>query len=126
MRNFGKFKIWIPALFMMLVIFTASSIPGQNIDSAGLNNERLQISGHFIFFVLLCFSYFKATKNIFYSVLLTVLYAIFDEIHQMFTPLRSSSLFDIGVDTLGALISAGILWKLQHILPKKLKNWLLK
>ena len=35
-----------------------------------------------------------------------------------------ASIFDIIVDSLGALLAGILLWKLQHILPKKLSNWL--
>lgn len=119
-----KFKNWVPAILIMTVIFVLSSISGPAIDNAGLKKASLQISAHFILFMFLTIAFYKSTKNIPLSILLTILYAITDEIHQIFTLLRSPSLFDIYVDSLGSFISGFLLWKLQLILPKKLKNWL--
>lgn len=119
-----KFIDWLPAILIILVIFALSSIPGPAIDNAGLKKASLQISAHFILFMFLTIAYYKATKNILLSILLTVLYSVLDEIHQLFTFMRSSSLFDVCVDSLGSLISGLFLWKLLPILPKKLKNWL--
>ncbi|MBU1133236.1 MAG: VanZ family protein [Patescibacteria group bacterium] len=119
-----KFKDWIPAITIMMIIFALSSLPGPAVDAAGLNKYSLQVSSHLILHMLLTIAYYKATKNIPLSILLTVLYAITDEAHQMFTLLRSPSLFDIYVDSLGSLISGLFLWKLLPTLPKKLKIWL--
>jgi VanZ family protein len=121
-----RIKNWTPAFIVMIVISIASSATGPFINSVGLNNEGYHIGGHFIFFIFLCIAYYKATKNIFHSIMLTLVFGIIDEFHQTFTPFRSASFFDIFVDTAGGLISGILLWKYQHILPKKLKNWLLK
>jgi VanZ family protein len=110
----------------MIIIFCLSSIPGKIISSSIVGNETSEISGHFLLFMFLCLAYYKATKNILLSIFMTIIYAVFDELHQVFTPLRSSSLFDVYVDSLGAIISGIILWKLLPILPKKLKNLLIK
>lgn len=117
-------KKWLPSIIIMLVIFILSSVKGQVINDLGLGKEQLQISAHSILFFILCFTYFKSTKNILLSIILTMIYGVFDEFHQRFTPYRSSSLFDIYVDSLGALFAGVILWRLQYLLPKKLKNWL--
>ena len=119
-------KNWIPALVVMTVIFTLSSAPGDVVDSTVAKYESVQIIGHFILFMVLCLTYFKATKNILLSLLLSVSYAFFDEFRQSFTLDRSSSLKDILTDTFGALVSCIFLWKLLPKTPKKLKDWLLK
>lgn len=116
---------WLPALVVMTVIFTLSSQPGEVVNSTVANTESVQKIGHVIMFMILCISYFKATKNIPLSILLSLLYAIFDEYHQSFTADRSSSFSDIFVDVLGASVSGIFLWKVLPNLPKKLKNLLL-
>lgn len=121
-----KINRWVPALIVMVVISVLSSVNGPFIDLLGLNRQTYQINGHFFLFMFLCVTYFKATKNIFYSITLTLIFGIIDEFHQTFTPFRSSSIFDIFVDTAGGLISGGIIWRFQHTLPKRLRNWLLK
>lgn len=129
-KNYVKAKElaerWFPSFLVMGIIFTFSSIAGSVIDATGLGKEPYQINAHFFLFLLLCLTYYKATKNIFYSIVLSIIFAVVDEFHQVFTPFRSSSLFDIFIDTSGAFISGGLIWRFQHILPKKLKNWLLK
>ena len=117
---------WLPAILWMLVISLLSATSGKVINEIGLGAESIHISGHSLLFFVLCFFYYKATKDIKYSVLLTLLFGIVDEIHQMYTPMRSSSLFDVLTDLFGAIGAGLILWKLQYILPKKLKNWLKK
>ena len=116
---------WLPALVVMSVIFILSSQPGEVVNSTVANTEPIQKIGHTIMFMILCASYFKATKNIFLSILLSLIYAIFDEYHQSFTADRSSSLSDIFVDVLGASVSGIFLWKILPNLPKKLKKLLL-
>ena len=119
-------KNWIPAIVMMVFIFVLSSMPGKIVNATIGQNNQIEISGHFIFFVILCVSFYKATKKISLSIFLTVAYAVFDELHQLFTLGRSCSIFDVGVDTFGAFISGILLWKLLPILPKKLRNLLVK
>ncbi len=111
---------WLPAIGMMVIIFISSSTPGRVVDASPFASPLAQIRGHLVLFFLLCLSYYIATKNIFISILLTVFYGVADELHQIFTPWRSPSLFDVKVDTLAALLAGGVLW----ILPKRLKNWL--
>ena len=117
---------WIPAIFVMLLIYALSSINGEAVNRSIVGNEPSEISGHFILFIILCIAFFKATKDIPLSIVMTVSYAVFDELHQLTILGRSCSIFDLGVDTLGAIISGILLWKLLPTLPKKLKNLLLK
>jgi len=117
---------WVPAFVVMTFIFILSATPGYTINDLGLGDESLHISGHSLMFFLLCFAYYKSTKDIFIAILLTAIFGVLDEFHQIFTPFRSSSLFDIATDITGAVVAGLILWKLQYILPKKLKNWLNK
>ena len=117
---------WLYPAIVMVIIFVFSSIPGAVLNDNGLGRNDLHISGHSIMFFLLCFSYYKATKDIGKSIIFSVLYGLFDELHQLYTPLRSASMFDLYTDTIGALIAGLILWKSHLTLPKKLKNWLNK
>lgn len=108
----------------MIAIFLLSHTPGQTIQDAGFGSETLHVNVHFLLFFLLTFLYYKATKGILLSVALCVAYSILDEVHQSYVPMRSSSLYDVGVDFLGSILAGGILWKLQYMLPKSWKIWL--
>lgn len=120
-----KIYNWIAPIFMMTVIFILSSTPGATINAVGLGKESYHIDGHFMMFVFLCLSYFKATKNILLSLFLTFSYGVLDEFHQQFTPGRSVSTFDVFVDTCGGLVVTLFVWKGLFLLPKKLRDWLL-
>lgn len=108
----------------MLIIFVLSSTPGEYIEEAGFGNEVLHINAHFLLFFLLFFMFYKASKNIILSILLCIIYAFIDELRQSYVPNRNASFFDVQIDALGAILGGLILWKLQLIIPKKLKDWL--
>jgi len=120
-----KIVNWIPAIIAMVVIFVLSSVTGGDLNAAGLGKPFLHTDGHFVMFLVLCLCYYKAAKSIFNSILLTVMYGILDETHQIFTPFRQSHFVDIFVDSIGALIAGVLIWKLYPILSKKLKKLLI-
>ena len=65
---------------------------------------------HFtLYFILgiLCFTFFKDfTKHyVIYSIIVCFLYAVSDEIHQMFSIERGPGVIDVLIDTLGSLAS---------------------
>ena len=121
-KTLKSYKRWLPAIIVMAVITLLSSIKGPYIDAVGLGKESYHINGHFFFFVALCISYYYATKKVALSVVLTMIFGIFDELHQLFTPFRNASFFDIQVDSLGALIGGAFSWKLWPLIRNKLKN----
>ena len=51
-----------------------------------------------------------------------VLYGISDEFHQSFVPGRDASLFDVGVDTIGAILAVTIWTYLRSILSTTLSR----
>ncbi len=122
----NNLKKWVFPALGMIAIFIMSATPGTKVNSMGFESETFRINGHFIMFFILCFLYFKSTKNIVKAILFTAIYAFLDEFHQKFTPFRSASLFDVGIDIMGACLAGLILWKLNYLLPKPLKNWLKK
>ncbi len=79
---------------------------------------------HFLIYGTLCLSFYRATGSFLLSVILSGLYGLFDEYHQLFTPLRSGKMSDVLIDLLGALSFALLVWRFYPHLPQKLKNWL--
>jgi VanZ family protein len=75
-------------------------------------------SGHIVGYALLAVSYFhilnngrKATQLQFIAAAcLAMLYSTSDEIHQLFTPGRTSSIIDVGIDAIGSFIGLA-LWR---------------
>ena len=50
----------------------------------------------------------NAKKYVLLVICITVLYGLSDEIHQYFVPNRSSSVYDLLADTLGAFLAVGL------------------
>lgn len=112
----------MPSIVVMAAIYALSSLNGPYIDAVGLGDEKYHINGHFFLFILLCISYYYATRQIALSVVLTAIYGIFDEIHQIFTPFRSASSFDIWVDIFGGITGGLLSWRFWHPVSQKLRN----
>lgn len=119
-----KLLRWIPALIVMAIIFYLSSRHGTLLAPTQLTNHLANKGAHLFWFMLLCLTFFRATKSEFTAVSLTTLYAVTDEFHQTFVPTRTGQVTDILIDFVGACLVGLILWKSYPSLPKILKNWL--
>jgi VanZ family protein len=80
-----------------------------NVDTL---NHVIRKNAHFFCYLVLGIltinafqrSQFKLPKSILFSFLLCVLYAISDEIHQMYVPGRGAQIKDVLIDSLGAIV----------------------
>ena len=115
---------WIPAVLVGLFIFWLSSQTGPQLKQVGLDKDEVHILGHFWMFFVLSICLYRASKNPFIAVLLSVIYAVSDEYHQTFVFERSASIKDLFNDTLAAFFAAILIWRLYPKLPKILKSWL--
>lgn len=77
------------SIYMILAIFTYMFIEELNIKSKS-EKERLR-------------------KNILYTCIFCIIYAIFDEIHQIYVPGRTGKAIDVIIDTLGSCMGISIL-----------------
>ena len=77
------------SIYMILAIFTYMFIEELNIKSKS-EKERLR-------------------KNILYTCIFCLIYAIFDEIHQIYVPGRTGKVIDVVIDTLGSCMGIAIL-----------------
>ena len=106
----GKKSIILPIVYMFF-IFVLSSIPAQEGKLAGDSFTRRVIQNllHIPLFGLLAFLWMRAfnknnllvKKALIYSLIITVLYAAFDELHQYFVPGRYATLGDFLFNTVG-------------------------
>ncbi len=117
-------KRWLPAILLCMLIFAASSTPGAQVSDEFVVDFGVHKAVHLVLYSALFFCMYRGTKNILIAALLAIVYGISDEFHQTFVPSRQGSAFDVFVDAIAVLISALILWKYSHILPKRLLNWL--
>jgi VanZ family protein len=114
-------KTWLlrfgPALVIMALIFLASNTPGSELPSFGIGDLIVKKGGHMLGYALLAAAFYHALTNskrslhIYYimSFCLTVMYAATDEWHQRFTPGRTPSIQDVGIDSIGGLIGLALL-----------------
>jgi VanZ family protein len=107
---------WAPSLILMLLIFTASDTPGNELPNFGVWDLVVKKLGHFAGYALLATAYSFALKQdqegqrrtLLVAVLLAAVYAILDETHQIFTPGRTPAVTDVMIDTCGAFVGAAI------------------
>lgn len=103
-------KYWLPPIFWAGLIFYFSGVPNLNSGLAVFWDvfwRKLAHAGIFGFLFLLIFralrfgQRFDFKKALIWSLVLSVLYAFFDEAHQYFVPMRQARLLDVGFDSLG-------------------------
>ena len=101
---------WLPIVLTILIaieIFYFSTLQGG--PGTGVGNPWIARIYHFVVFFLFAFFLFASIKrnkkikvsHVIITLVTSILYAISDEIHQIFTPLRVASIVDILTDTLG-------------------------
>ena len=103
---------WGPAVIVMTLIFTASATPGSDLPKFGAWDLIAKKGGHMFGYALLASAFFHALdrkgkgglSRFVVAAALACLYAATDEFHQRFTPGRTASLQDVGIDSLGAVI----------------------
>ncbi len=102
------------AILMMLAIFVASSMPGDDLPQLGGWDLVTKKGGHILGYALLAIGYLRGlahgkgitTRLCFLAVLLSGIYGASDEFHQLFVPGRNSSVRDVMIDTVGAVLGA--------------------
>lgn len=82
-------------------------------------------TAHFsLYFILNIIAYFTFRAygikySLAYSILFSFLYACTDEIHQLFISERAGRIFDVFIDTFGALSSSIVIILIKFLKPKK-------
>jgi len=110
---------YLPPIVWAFLIFILSAIPGSDYPEAVFNYSPF---AHFIEFFILTILVLRAVKlnnkNIWLVLIICSLYAISDEIHQIFVLNRSASLLDWLLDFLAIIIAIKFyLYKKQKGLP---------
>jgi VanZ family protein len=103
---------WLPAAAYMLLIWLLSSaaLPTFPTSSFPFRDKGVHVCEYGVLGFLLahaCLRTFPtrpALRVALVSVMLTMAWGLFDEIHQAFVPGRSADVLDLGADALGALV----------------------
>lgn len=109
------FKFWFPVLIWAGFIFWLSSIP--NLKSGLEQDFILRKIAHILEYAILTFLFLRAFakenlsigKIVISSIIFSLFYALIDEYHQTFIFGREGKLTDVGIDSVGILLTA-ILW----------------
>ncbi|KKS26180.1 MAG: VanZ family protein [Parcubacteria group bacterium GW2011_GWC2_42_6] len=116
--SFNKFLIyWLPVIVWAGGIFYLSSIPGLASGMPVFWDVFWRKLAHATEFGILSLLLFRAwrgsgasfIKALIWSLALAIAYALADEAHQHFVPLREGRLKDVGVDSLGIIFSSAVI-----------------
>ena len=111
---------WTITITAAIAIFYISSRTFQSVSASGLNivPTAYHILAFFFFSLLLLISIRGKRKAfLFLGIILALLYAISDEIHQLFVPGRNGSVFDVFLDSIG-ILAASVFYYLNKIKTK--------
>lgn len=111
---------WLPVFLWMGVIFYFSSLPQQTTSQVFIVDFLIKKTAHLSEYAILNFLFFRATGKLTIAFVLSIVYAITDELHQSFVPGRTARLYDIiGFDLVGTSISSYVIWKSKQLRHKK-------
>ena len=139
MKNKNKINIMLVILWMIL-IFIMSSYNGDNSSNQSnfivdiisnifnINNIEIlsliirklaHFTEYFILGLLVYNMIHNLNKNKYLSIIICILYAISDEIHQIFVPGRNCHIIDILIDSIGSITGIYLLYLIYKNIPKK-------
>ncbi len=119
-----KIVVYFPLIAYWVMLLLATSLPSNKIPNIKLNDKIEHVLAYFILGILFNFAVLVQERFVFIkkkayisTIILLGIYAIIDELHQLFIPGRDCSLLDWSADTLGVFL--GVL--VTYILLKKFK-----
>lgn len=129
-----KISLWLPVIIWAFIIFNLSNQRLSAVSPEYWKDFAFKKGAHIFFYSILSVLFYRALSgeglkrksSAYGAVFLSFLYGTSDEIHQSFIPGRESTLRDIVIDTIGASISAFLLYYLLPKLPNKVQNLLAK
>jgi len=112
-------QYWLPPLLWMMLIFAMSSRHSVSVTDEFLPDFLIFKSIHILEYAILNILLFRAflsdSKNVATSlqsaIIVSILYAFSDEIHQMLIPTRNGTIVDVFIDSIGIL---GVSLLLRH------------
>lgn len=117
-----KFSLWLPVFLWCGFIFYLSSLSIKPPTGTWLDIVLPYIT-HLGEYGVLFTLVWRASKNLYFSIIFIIGYAFSDEIHQAFVPTRTPDLIDIVTDIIGMALAWLTIWKWLPKAPKKLLDW---
>ena len=114
---------WFPLIIYCLAIFVQSAYPSPKSLPKFPNSDKME---HFAAYAVMGCLFFRALKMtwpswrpiriVFFSILLTALYGVGDEIHQLFVISRTADQMDALADFLGGTFGVGCFYMMKGLL----------
>jgi hypothetical protein len=101
--------LWLPVAIWAGLIFALSSVPDLGTGLGGWDLVLRKI-GHAGEFAVLGALLARALRALWPALLVGVLYAVSDELHQVFVPGRAGSPLDVAIDAVGVALGVA-LWR---------------
>jgi VanZ family protein len=128
--------LWLPVLIWMAVIFYGSSQQSLPTAASGTLDLLIKKSGHVIEYALLgllatrawygtlrltsgAVSYAQWGKTAIMALAVGCLYAVSDEIHQLFVPTRNGHVEDIILDAAAVTLGVGLMWLWRRLWSRR-------
>jgi VanZ family protein len=99
---------WLALLTWMGLIFWVSGTPGDEIPAFGLVDLLVKKGAHALAYAILAVLARRATGNDRLALVITVLYAISDETHQLFVAGRNGHPLDVLIDAMGGWVGLAV------------------
>lgn len=124
-------RFWLPVFLWMAVIFAFSAKQDVKVASTQEENFLIFKTLHMVEYAFLYVFSFRAFRNAsgvkrrsvaVAAFLVTILYAVTDEIHQLFIPSREGRLRDVIIDSVGASIAWMVLTTWLPTAPRRLRS----
>ena len=120
--------VYLPLALYWIILFTATTLPGNQLPDLHLSDKIEHFSAFFILAVLLnlalifqrkSFVLFKYAALV--TIVITLFYGAIDELHQIFIPGRSADIRDWLADSTGVILGVFILNLVKSLFNYKIK-----
>jgi VanZ family protein len=122
------FLVYIPLVIYWLILLAATSFPTISVPSPDISDKGYHFTAYFGLGILLNLTFAFQNKypsmkkrSHFYSILIGIIYAGLDEIHQYFIPGRTMELLDFVADVGGLVLAAVFilfLFRINKFIPQ--------
>lgn len=112
---------FLPLLAWMGAIYYFSNQPSLPSAPDPWWDLLLKKGGHMAAYAILALLWWRVLvrrlsvrRSVGLALLLSLLYAISDEVHQLYVLGRNGTVWDVGIDACGVLLAAGVLWRMTR------------
>jgi len=123
-----KYVAWVSVVLYSILIFIGSSIPGDQVDLKGPGFDKLLHAIEYSILSLLLFNALRyngkiGIRTVFWTTaIVSSVYGLSDEVHQLFVPLREFDVIDIICDMSGSILGAYAMFRLSNNKRRPLLN----